>query len=62
MWQDMGAALALVLVVEGMLPFLNPQRFRASMLAVIQFTDRGLRTLGLVSMLAGVILLAVVRS
>lgn len=62
MWQDLGAAIALVLVVEGMLPFLNPQRFRASMLAIAQFSDRGLRTLGLVSMLAGVILLSVVRS
>jgi uncharacterized protein len=62
MWQDLGAAIALVLVVEGMLPFLNPQRFRASMQAITQFSDRGLRTLGLVSMLAGVILLSVVRS
>ena len=62
MWQDIGAAIALVLVVEGTLPFLNPQRFRASMLAITQFSDRGLRTLGLVSMLTGVILLSLVRS
>ncbi len=62
MWKDLGAALALVLVLEGLLPFLNPRRFRDSMAAIVQFSDRGLRTLGLLSMLGGVILLYVVRS
>jgi uncharacterized protein YjeT (DUF2065 family) len=62
MWKDFGAACALVLVLEGALPFLNPRRFRESMSAVLEFSDRALRTLGLLSMLGGVILLYVVRS
>jgi len=60
-WQDLGAALALVLVFEGMMPFLNPRQFRASMAAIQQFSDRGLRMLGLLCMLGGVILLYWVR-
>lgn len=62
MWTDLGAALALLLVLEGMLPFVNPRRFRESLAMVQQFSDRGLRVLGLVSMLGGVILLYMVRA
>ena len=47
-WSDLLAALALVLVIEGMVPFLNPH-------------DRTLRITGLVSMLCGVVMLYIVR-
>ena len=60
-WKDVGAALALVLVFEGILPFLNPQRFRESLKALTQIGDRALRLLGAASMLGGVILLYGVR-
>lgn len=60
-WRDLLAALCLVLVIEGLLPFLSPRRFRQSMLQVARFDDRTLRTVGLVSMVAGAGLLYLVR-
>ncbi|MGD2137823.1 MAG: DUF2065 domain-containing protein [Gammaproteobacteria bacterium] len=60
-WEDLLAALALVLVIEGMLPFVNPQSLRRMLETVSGLDDRTLRITGLVSMLCGVLLLYVVR-
>ena len=60
-WQDLLAALALLLVIEGMVPFLNPQSLRRLLETVSQLDDRTLRMTGFISMLCGVILLYVVR-
>lgn len=62
MWQDLLAAGALVLVLEGILPFLNPRRYRETMQNITQFNDQTLRTIGLLSMVVGVGLLYIVRS
>lgn len=61
MWADLLAALALVLVIEGLMPFLSPAGFKRTMGQVSQMPDRNLRTIGLVSMIAGVVLLYLVR-
>lgn len=55
------AAMALVFVLEGILPFLSPQRYRLMMTELLGLSDRGLRTLGLVSMIAGLLTLYLVR-
>ena len=60
-WNDFFAAVALVLVVEGMLPFLKPERWRRVMHIIAKQTDQSLRIMGLVSMLLGVLLLYTVR-
>jgi uncharacterized protein len=60
-WSDLLAAVALYLVLEGILPFLNPQAMKRVMMAMAAFTDRQLRLWGLVSMAAGVLLLFLVR-
>jgi len=60
-WQDLLAALALVLVIEGMVPFLNPQSLRRMLEMVSQLDDRTLRIMGFVSMLFGVVMLYMVR-
>ena len=60
-WTDIGAAVALILVLEGLLPFLGPEALRRTLVQVIQLDDRTLRTVGLISMLAGLGLLALVR-
>ncbi|MEX1081451.1 MAG: DUF2065 domain-containing protein [Halofilum sp. (in: g-proteobacteria)] len=60
-WSALWAALALVLILEGLLPFLAPGAFRRSMAQVAQLPDRPLRALGLVSMLIGLLLLYWVR-
>jgi len=60
-WSDLLAALALVLVIEGVLPFANPQSLRRMLATVEQLDDRTLRLVGLVSMICGVIMLYLVR-
>ena len=61
MWENLIPALALVLVIEGMLPFLSPKGWRDAMSQAAQLPDNVLRTLGFVSMLAGVIILYFVQ-
>lgn len=60
-WGDLLAALALVLVIEGMVPFVNPQSLRRMLETVSQLDDRTLRIMGLVSMICGVVMLYLVR-
>ena len=61
MWQDLLAAIGLMLVLEGILPFLNPQRVKETLLQILQLEERLLRLLGLGSMLIGLLLLYIVR-
>ena len=61
MWHDLSVALALLLVMEGILPFLRPQGWRRIMSVVTQQSDEALRIFGLTCMLVGVGLLYVVR-
>jgi len=61
MWDNLIPALALVLVIEGMLPFLSPRGWRDAMSQAAQLPDNVLRTLGFVSMMAGVIILYFVQ-
>jgi len=58
---DLFAAFALMLVFEGIMPFLDPVRFRRTLLTVAGQDDRNLRVVGLLCMLAGVGLLYAVR-
>lgn len=50
-------ALALMLVLEGVLPFLAPAAWRETFSRMIQFNDGQIRFVGLISMLAGLALL-----
>jgi len=52
-------ALALMLVFEGVLPFLSPGRWRDVFARAAQMTDGQIRFMGLSSMLIGVVLLLV---
>jgi uncharacterized protein YjeT (DUF2065 family) len=47
------AAFALVLVVEGFLPFVAPRLWRESFTRLVALTDGQLRFVGLASMLIG---------
>jgi uncharacterized protein YjeT (DUF2065 family) len=60
-WGDLWAAFALYLVIEGLMPFLNPGGMKRTLLQLAQLEERTLRTAGLVSMIAGAILLYFVR-
>ena len=61
MWHDLLVALALLLVIEGIVPFLNPQAMRRAMLALSEMSDGTLRFGGLTVMVVGCLLLYVVR-
>jgi uncharacterized protein YjeT (DUF2065 family) len=54
-------ALALVLIIEGVLPFLAPVLWRDTFRRLIQMTDGQVRFIGLTSMIAGLLLLFVLR-
>jgi uncharacterized protein len=60
-WQDLGAALALVLIVEGMLPFLSPERWRRMLEMVEGLSDNQLRNMGLFLISIGALLLYFTR-
>ncbi|MHB8404198.1 MAG: DUF2065 domain-containing protein [Gammaproteobacteria bacterium] len=62
MWLALLTALGLMLVIEGILPFLNPRSFRQALAAAAQANDRVLRIAGLASMIVGVILLYLARN
>lgn len=55
------SAFALLMVFEGMLPFLSPDTWRQTLSKLMQQNDRNLRVIGFVSMMAGVILLYLVH-
>jgi uncharacterized protein YjeT (DUF2065 family) len=61
MWHDLWVAMALLLVIEGILPFLNPRGFKEALLMVSRADDRTLRFGGLFTMLAGVGLLYLIN-
>ncbi|HZA29554.1 MAG TPA: DUF2065 domain-containing protein [Gammaproteobacteria bacterium] len=56
-WYELLVAFGLLLVVEGILPFLNPPSARKAFLLLAQLDDATLRFGGLTCMLLGVILL-----
>ena len=61
MWHDLLAAVALLLILEGLMPFLNPDAVRRALQKVIGFNDNTLRFAGLTSMMLGCLLLYVLR-
>lgn len=54
-------AFALMLVLEGLVPFIAPKAWRETFRRLIQFGDGQIRFIGLTSMLFGIILLMVFR-
>ncbi|OGI45641.1 MAG: DUF2065 domain-containing protein [Candidatus Muproteobacteria bacterium RBG_16_65_34] len=61
MSHDLGVALALLLVLEGILPFLNPAGLRKTLETIQGLNDGQLRFAGLSSMLLGLVLLYILR-
>lgn len=62
MWTEILTALALVLVIEGLLPFAAPGRYRQMVAEIVRLSDNHIRTVGLVVIVAGLLVLYVVRS
>lgn len=53
MWYDLGVAVCLVLVIEGVIPFLYPRRWKELVAMLATIDDRSMRLMGLGSMLIG---------
>jgi uncharacterized protein len=59
-WGSLLMAVALMLVLEGLLPFLGPKVWRDTFRRLIELSDGQLRFIGLLSMAAGLLLLFLV--
>jgi len=61
MWHEVGIALCLVLVIEGIVPFLYPRRWREMVMMLSEIDDKTMRAVGLASMLLGTGLLYLIN-
>jgi hypothetical protein len=52
-------AMALLLIIEGLLPFLSPKQWRAVFERALQLSDGQIRFIGLMSLLSGLAMLLV---
>ena len=48
MWNDLWVAMALMLVLEGIVPFLSPDTLRRMLVTLIQMDNRSMRIAGLI--------------
>jgi uncharacterized protein YjeT (DUF2065 family) len=62
MWQDILTAFSLYLILEGMIPFVSPKRFRRTVEQIAKLGDNNVRVAGLLAMVAGLLMLFIVRS
>ena len=60
-WHQLAVAFALIFVVEGMMPFLAPGRWRRMVQVMADLDDRTMRSMGLFSMLLGLGLLYLIN-
>jgi uncharacterized protein YjeT (DUF2065 family) len=60
MWTTLGLAFAMVLVLEGLMPLASPASWREMFRRVAELTDGQIRFFGLASVLAGLLLAAIV--
>jgi len=61
-WVDFLTAFGLMLIFEGLLPFINPTRWKQLLSRVETMSETQLRIAGLVVMLGGVFLIYIVRN
>jgi uncharacterized protein YjeT (DUF2065 family) len=60
-WADLLAGLAFYLIFEGLFPFVAPQQWRRSLAALASLEEGRLRLFGLAAVIAGLVLLFIVR-
>jgi len=60
-WVSLGQAFCLMLVLEGIMPFISPGRWRHMAQMLSQVDDRTMRIIGLISMLVGAGLLFLIK-
>ena len=61
-WTDLLAALAIVFIIEGVMPFINPASVKRLLAKLAAMEEREMRVVGFISMLVGLAILYLVRS
>jgi uncharacterized protein YjeT (DUF2065 family) len=61
-WTDLFAALAIVCIIEGIMPFINPTGMKRLLSRITELEDRQMRLAGFFSMAVGLVILFLVRS
>ena len=61
MWPTLLMAFALMLVIEGLLPFLAPKTWRDTFRRITDLADGQIRFFGLSSMIVGLLLLYILK-
>ena len=61
MWTDLLTGIALVFIIEGIMPFVNPEGLKKVFMIAVQLDNATLRFIGITSMLLGLILLYLIR-
>lgn len=56
-WSDLLNAIALVFIIEGLMPFISPTGLKKTYESIQQIPDSKLRMIGLGSVIAGVVIL-----
>ena len=60
-WADLWAALALVLILEGLIPFVSPRGYKNMVQQMADMPEKMLRNVGLGLILCGLVTLLAVR-
>ncbi len=60
-WTEILTAIALVCVLEGLLPFASPRKYREMVAELTRLSDNSLRSIGLAVIIVGLVILYVVR-
>jgi len=61
MWPTLLMAFALMLLLEGLLPFVAPRAWRETFRRITELSDGQIRFLGLSSILVGMVLLFILK-
>jgi len=61
-WGDLLAAFALVMIIEGIIPFISPKGYKNTMQQLTAMPESTLRSIGFGLMLVGVVSLYFVRA
>tara|TARA_B100001057_G_scaffold371429_1_gene375481 strand:- start:8104 stop:8304 length:201 start_codon:yes stop_codon:yes gene_type:complete len=61
MWHELAVAFCLMLVIEGIIPFVAPQRLRQLLQTIESLDNEKVRAIGLASMLIGATALLIIN-
>ena len=60
-WEGLGIGFAFYLMIEGVMPFLNPKLWKQSLLQALQLPENSLRVFGAISIILGIALLYAIK-